>query len=78
MKGEDGTKESSSTSLQAITLMRKLTNHPDLLDLATEIPGCQSLFPEGYVGRVPPKGGRVRHEARLDVTLSGKMMVLDR
>ncbi|RAL03806.1 uncharacterized protein BO80DRAFT_491563 [Aspergillus ibericus CBS 121593] len=62
-----------SQPLKAIGLLKKLCNHPDLLNLSTDLPGCEYTFPEDYV---PPEGrGRDRD---IKSWYSGKMMVLDR
>ncbi|KAI5475319.1 hypothetical protein MNV49_001623 [Pseudohyphozyma bogoriensis] len=64
LKGKD------SQPLKAITLLRKLCNHPDLLNMAEDLPGAEGTFPEGY----DPYDKR----RKLDPELSGKMAVLDR
>ncbi|PWY88417.1 hypothetical protein BO70DRAFT_369295 [Aspergillus heteromorphus CBS 117.55] len=62
-----------SQPLKAIGLLKKLCNHPDLLNLSTDLPGCEFAFPDDYV---PPEGrGRDRD---IKSWYSGKMMVLDR
>ncbi|KAE8321816.1 P-loop containing nucleoside triphosphate hydrolase protein [Aspergillus sergii] len=62
-----------SQPLKAIGLLKKLCNHPDLLNLSTDLPGCEFAFPEDYV---PPEArGRDRD---IKSWYSGKMMVLDR
>ncbi|RMJ27701.1 hypothetical protein PHISP_01415 [Aspergillus sp. HF37] len=62
-----------SQPLKAIGILKKLCNHPDLLSLSTDLPGCEHTFPDDYV---PPEGrGRDRD---VKPWYSGKMMVLDR
>ncbi|PYH46872.1 uncharacterized protein BP01DRAFT_390545 [Aspergillus saccharolyticus JOP 1030-1] len=62
-----------SQPLKAIGLLKKLCNHPDLLNLSMDLPGCEHAFPDDYV---PPEGrGRDRD---IKSWYSGKMMVLDR
>ncbi|KAJ9197879.1 hypothetical protein DTO164E3_5435 [Paecilomyces variotii] len=62
-----------SQPLKAIGILKKLCNHPDLLDLSKDLPGCEQFFPDDYV---PPEGrGRDRD---IKSWYSGKMMVLDR
>ncbi|KAK1147641.1 DNA-dependent ATPase protein rad54 [Aspergillus melleus] len=62
-----------SQPLKAIGLLKKLCNHPDLLNLSNDLPGCEFAFPDDYV---PPEGrGRDRD---IKSWYSGKMMVLDR
>ncbi len=62
-----------SQPLKAIGMLKKLCNHPDLLDLSTDLPGCEKYFPEDYV----PKDARGR-DRDVKSWYSGKMMVLDR
>ncbi|CAG8726542.1 4172_t:CDS:10, partial [Dentiscutata erythropus] len=59
-----------SQPLKAITTLKKLCNHPDLLDLPKELKGSQKLFPSGY--SIKDKLRTVKPE------FSGKMNVLDR
>ncbi|BGP40059.1 DNA-dependent ATPase protein rad54 [Rhodotorula kratochvilovae] len=59
-----------SQPLKAITILRKLCNHPDLLNFDEDLPGAEEAFPEGYDPRDRRRG--------LDPVLSGKMAVLDR
>ncbi|GAA5874121.1 hypothetical protein JCM8547_008379 [Rhodosporidiobolus lusitaniae] len=63
-------KGKESQPLKAITILRKLCNHPDLLDFNEDMPGAEECFPEGY----DPRDRR----RRLDPVLSGKMAVLER
>ncbi|MCJ1310035.1 DNA-dependent ATPase protein rad54 [Agyrium rufum] len=62
-----------SQPLKAIGLLKKLCNHPDLLDLSTDLPGSEQFFPDDYV----PKEARGR-DRDVKSWYSGKMMVLDR
>lgn len=62
-----------SQPLKAIGLLKKLCNHPDLLDLPGDLPGCENLFPDDFV----PKAARGR-DRDVKSWYSGKMMVLDR
>jgi len=62
-----------SQPLKAIGLLKKLCNHPDLLDPSTDLPGCEDLFPDDYV----PKDSRGR-DRDVKSWYSGKMQVLDR
>lgn len=63
-------KGKESQPLKAITILRKMCNHPDLVNFDEDMPGAESVFPEGY----NPRDRR----AKVDPTLSGKMAVLDR
>ncbi|KAI9653443.1 MAG: DNA-dependent ATPase protein rad54 [Alyxoria varia] len=62
-----------SQPLKAIGLLKKLCNHPDLLDLPTDLPGCEEFYPEDFV----PKDARGR-DRDVKSWYSGKMVVLDR
>lgn len=62
-----------SQPLKAIGLLKKLCNHPDLLDLPSDLPGCEDFFPDDFV----PKDARGR-DRDVKVWYSGKMLVLDR
>ncbi|KAF2495684.1 helicase swr1 [Lophium mytilinum] len=62
-----------SQPLKAIGMLKKLCNHPDLLDLPNDLPGCEDIFPDDFVQR--DARGRDRD---VKVWYSGKMLVLDR
>ncbi|KAI9822306.1 MAG: DNA-dependent ATPase protein rad54 [Pycnora praestabilis] len=62
-----------SQPLKAIGMLKKLCNHPDLLDLPSDLPGCEEFFPDDFV----PKDGRGR-DRDVKTWYSGKMAVLDR
>ncbi|KAL3475484.1 vacuolar protein 14 C-terminal Fig4p binding-domain-containing protein [Aspergillus californicus] len=62
-----------SQPLKAIGLLKKLCNHPDLLNLPNDLPGCEHAFPDDYV----PTEARGR-DRDIRPWYSGKMMVLDR
>ncbi|KHO01128.1 recombinational repair protein [Metarhizium album ARSEF 1941] len=62
-----------SQPLKAINILKKLCNHPDLLNLNDDLPGSESCFPSDYV----PKEARGR-DRDVRPEYSGKMMVLDR
>jgi DNA repair and recombination RAD54-like protein len=62
-----------SQPLKAIGLLKKLCNHPDLLNLSEDLPGCEEFYPEDYV----PKEARGR-DRDIKPWYSGKMSVLDR
>lgn len=67
-------KGTGSQPLKAITLLKKLCNHPDLLDLPDEMDGCEDLLPDGYLtGRE-----KERSRAPAEVAYSGKFLVLER
>ncbi|KAI4126206.1 MAG: hypothetical protein LQ338_003864 [Usnochroma carphineum] len=62
-----------SQPLKAIGMLKKLCNHPDLLDLPSDLPGSEQFFPDDYV----PKEARGR-DRDVKSWYSGKMQVLDR
>jgi DNA repair and recombination protein RAD54 and RAD54-like protein len=62
-----------SQPLKAIGMLKKLCNHPDLLNLPDDLPGCEKYFPDDYV----PKDARGR-DRDVKTWYSGKMAVLDR
>ncbi|OAX82355.1 hypothetical protein ACJ72_03289 [Emergomyces africanus] len=62
-----------SQPLKAIGILKKLCNHPDLVNLGTDLPGCEQFFPDDYV----PLESRGR-DRDVRSWYSGKMMVLDR
>ncbi|PMD67238.1 uncharacterized protein K444DRAFT_606158 [Hyaloscypha bicolor E] len=62
-----------SQPLKAIGMLKKLCNHPDLLNLPDDLPGCEQFWPEDYV----PKDARGR-DRDVKPWYSGKMQVLDR
>ncbi|CZS95082.1 Rad54 homolog MUS-25 [Rhynchosporium agropyri] len=62
-----------SQPLKAIGMLKKLCNHPDLLSLPDDLPGCEQFYPEDYV----PKDSRGR-DRDIRPWYSGKMQVLDR
>lgn len=62
-----------SQPLKAINILKKLCNHPDLLNLAEDLPGSEECCPDDYV----PKESRGR-DRDVKPWYSGKMQVLDR
>ena len=62
-----------SQPLKAIGMLKKLCNHPDLLNLPDDLPGCDDFFPADFV----PKDARGR-DRDVKTWYSGKMQVLDR
>jgi DNA repair and recombination protein RAD54 and RAD54-like protein len=66
-------KGKGSQPLKAIGLLKKLCNHPDLLDLSVDFAGSESLLPDDYVPSTGP--GRTRD---VQCQWSGKMAVLER
>lgn len=63
-----------SQPLKAIGILKKLCNHPDLLNLSEDLQGSESLWPNGYTSGAG-YSGRGKH---FDALLSGKTAVLQR
>lgn len=68
-------KGAGSQPLKAIGMLKKLCNHPDLLNLPDDIEGCDHLIPDDYCSSIGGGGGRNRE---LQTWLSGKFMILER
>lgn len=62
-----------SQPLKAIGILQKLCNHPDLLNLPEDLPGCEKVIPEGY--QMKGYGGTARY---VNCDYSGKFMILER
>jgi DNA repair and recombination RAD54-like protein len=62
-----------SQPLKAIGMLKKLCNHPDLLDLEKDLPGSEKFWPDDYV----PKEARGR-DRDVKSWHSGKFAVLER
>lgn len=56
-----------SQPLKAITILKKLCNHPNLLNLPTDLDGCEKFLPAGY-----------STSQKVDPSYSGKFVVLAR
>ncbi|RUP50247.1 DNA repair and recombination protein RAD54 [Jimgerdemannia flammicorona] len=63
-------KGQGSQPLKAITMLKKLCNHPDLLNLPDDLEGSEVLLPSGYSAKEKARA--------VNPDFSGKMMVLDR
>ncbi|ODQ67555.1 DNA repair protein, SNF2 family [Nadsonia fulvescens var. elongata DSM 6958] len=62
-----------SQPLKAIGLLKKLCNHPDLLNLPEDLEGCDNLLPDDFVA----KDARGR-DREVKSWYSGKFMILER
>jgi DNA repair and recombination RAD54-like protein len=62
-------KGQGSQPLKAITLLKKLCNHPNLLNLPDELEGCEKVLPAGYLQTL---------KRSVDSQYSGKFTVLAR
>jgi len=70
-----------SQPLKAINLLKKLCNHPELLDLPGDLKGSDSLIPPGFVGakdRANAGGSRGGSGLGVNCEWSGKFLVLER
>ncbi|KAF7969897.1 hypothetical protein HWV62_25631 [Athelia sp. TMB] len=66
-----------SQPLKAINVLKKLCNHPELLDLPKDLQGCEHLIPEGFVGAGQTSSSKNRNQTvRCD--WGGKFLVLER
>lgn len=63
-----------SQPLKAIGLLKKLCNHPNLLDLRNDIEGCENLIPDDYID---DKSGYGIH-MDIQTQYSGKFAMLER
>ncbi|PPQ76213.1 hypothetical protein CVT24_008945 [Panaeolus cyanescens] len=69
LRGQD------SQPLKAINILKKLCNHPELLDLPNDLKGSDHLIPDGFCGAGSTSKGR-NQGVRCD--WSGKFIVLER
>ncbi|CAI5757138.1 unnamed protein product [Candida verbasci] len=63
-----------SQPLKAIGLLKKLCNHPDLLNLPDDIDNCQQFIPEDYESSISNSG----RNKEIQSWFSGKFMILER
>lgn len=67
----------NSQPLKAINILKKLCNHPELLNLPDDLKGSDALIPEGFAGAGLSARDKGRNQAvRCD--WGGKFLVLER
>lgn len=66
-----------SQPLKAINILKKLCNHPELLDLPGDLRGSDRLIPEGFNGAGTSAKDRGRNQV-VHCEWSGKFLVLER
>ncbi|ESK94510.1 dna repair snf2 family [Moniliophthora roreri MCA 2997] len=64
-----------SQPLKAINILKKLCNHPELLNLPEDLRGSENLIPEGFQGAGSTSKGRSQN---VRCNWSGKFVVLER
>ena len=67
-----------SQPLKAINILKKLCNHPELLDLPKDLHGSEKLIPEGFVGAGSSANSRSGRNQTVHCQWSGKFIVLER
>jgi DNA repair and recombination RAD54-like protein len=67
-----------SQPLKAINILKKLCNHPELLNLPDDLKGCEELIPEGFKGAGAANGRDSGRNVPVRCEWSGKFIVLER
>ena len=67
----------NSQPLKAINILKKLCNHPELLNLPNDLKGCDHLIPDDFSGAGASTRERGRNQT-LRCDWGGKFLVLER
>jgi len=67
-----------SQPLKAINILKKLCNHPELLNLPDDLKGSEELIPEGYKGAGAANGRDSGRNVPVRCEWGGKFVVLER
>ena len=67
-----------SQPLKAINILKKLCNHPELLNLPDDLKGSDELIPEGFKGAGAATGRDSGRNVSVRCEWSGKFIVLER
>ncbi|GJJ11553.1 hypothetical protein Clacol_005787 [Clathrus columnatus] len=67
-----------SQPLKAINVLKKLCNHPELLDLPCDLKGSEPLIPQDFVGAKERASMSSRSEVGVHCEWGGKFLVLER
>jgi len=67
-----------SQPLKAINILKKLCNHPELLNLPDDLKGSEELIPEGYKGAGAINGRDSGRSVPVRCDWGGKFIVLER
>lgn len=69
-------KGTGSQPLKAIGMLKKLCNHPDLLDLPEDVEGSEEFIPDDYQSSIA--GGSASRNREIQAWFSGKFLILER
>ena len=67
----------NSQPLKAINILKKLCNHPELLNLPDDLKGCDDLIPDGFAGAGASTRDKGRNQT-VHCDWGGKFLVLER
>lgn len=67
-----------SQPLKAINILKKLCNHPELLNLPDDLKGSEGLIPEGFKGAGATNSRDSTRNTPVKCEWGGKFIVLER